>query len=121
MPDLLGDCILSDHKDLQSCAAPRTCPCPCPFTLLLLTPGFAFGAALIHCRGCNQARHAQCGEPPLPCLALGCTNLELHVQCREQEWLCTACKRSRQGANTASREEVRKQQEEKQEAKKQLA
>tara|TARA_B100000795_G_scaffold213464_1_gene167129 strand:+ start:313 stop:480 length:168 start_codon:yes stop_codon:yes gene_type:complete len=44
---------------------------------------------------------------------------ELHVQCREREWRCAACKRSRLGANTASREEVRKQQEEKQEAKKQ--
>ena len=95
-------------------------PCPCPFTLLLLTRGFAFGAALIHCRGCNQARHAQCGEPPLPCLALGCTSPQLHVQCRERQWLCTACKRSRQGAKTASREEARKQQEEKQEAKKQM-
>jgi len=55
------------------------------------------------------------------CLAPGCTNPELHVQCRERDWLCTTCKRSRQGTNTASREEVRKQQEEKQEAKKQLA
>ena len=115
MQDLRNGSILSELADLQSCAAPRTCPCP--FTLLLLTRGFAFGAALIHCRGCNEARHAQCGEP-LPCLAMNCRS-ELHVQCREREWRCAACKRSRLGANTASREEVRKQQEEKQEAKKQ--
>ena len=94
-------------------------PCPYPFPLLLLTRGFAFGAALIHCRGCNQARHTQCGEP-LKCLAINCRS-EQHVQCREREWRCAACKRSRPGAKTGSREEARKQQEEKQEAKKQLA
>ena len=87
---------------------------------MLLTPGFAFGAALIHCRGCKTARHAQCGETPLFCLTPGCTNPELHEQCRKRDWLCAACKRSKPGAKTARREEARKLQEEKQEAKKQM-
>jgi hypothetical protein len=98
----------------------------CPFTLMLLSREFVFGAALIHCRVCNEASHAQCVG--LRCLAEGCIS-ELHVQCWERAWLCSACtsaqgpRQVRHDANRASREEeqVRKQQEEKQEMKKQLA
>jgi hypothetical protein len=63
-------------------------------------------------------------EPPLKCLAIQCKP-GLHVQCRQRDWLCTACTgaqgQARHDANTARREEARKQQEQKKEAKKQLA
>ena len=77
-------------------------------------------AALVRCHGegCDDPSGAPClaqsRVPPLPCLALGCISPEEHLACQRPKWLCSACTRRDRRGSAASREEVKKQQEEKQ-------